>query len=82
MRLPKEKVLFAVDFVSIGSVPGRGMIDSYPIEWEDSLRNVLSMDWEKVIPGHPGAPGGSRPGDESNLLFALRRYCGLWGDGT
>jgi glyoxylase-like metal-dependent hydrolase (beta-lactamase superfamily II) len=58
MRLPKQKIVFAVDFVSVGSVPGRGMIDSYPMEWEDSLTKVLPMDWDKLIPGHPGAPGG------------------------
>jgi glyoxylase-like metal-dependent hydrolase (beta-lactamase superfamily II) len=57
MRLPKEKIVFAVDFVSVGSVPGRGMIDSYPLEWEESLRKVLAMDWDRLIPGHPG-PGG------------------------
>ena len=34
MRLPKQKLLFAVDFIPVGSVPGRGMIDSYPLEWE------------------------------------------------
>ena len=58
MRLPKEKILFAVDFIPVGSLPGRGMIDSYPIEWEDSLKKVLAMDWDRLIPGHPGAPGG------------------------
>jgi glyoxylase-like metal-dependent hydrolase (beta-lactamase superfamily II) len=57
MRLPKQKLLFAVDFVSVGSVPGRGMIDSHPLEWEESLKKVLAMDWDRVIPGHPG-PGG------------------------
>jgi glyoxylase-like metal-dependent hydrolase (beta-lactamase superfamily II) len=57
MRLPAQKVLFAVDFVSAGTVPGRGMIDSYPLEWEESLKRVIAMDWEKLIPGHPG-PGG------------------------
>jgi glyoxylase-like metal-dependent hydrolase (beta-lactamase superfamily II) len=57
MRLPAQKILFAVDFIPVGSVPGRGMIDSYPIEWEDSLKQVLAMDWERLIPGHPG-PGG------------------------
>jgi glyoxylase-like metal-dependent hydrolase (beta-lactamase superfamily II) len=57
MRLPKEKIVFAVDFVSAGTMPGRGMIDSYPIEWEDSLKRLLAMDWERMIPGHP-APGG------------------------
>ena len=58
MRLPKEKILFAVDFIPVGSFPGRGMIDSYPIEWEDSLKRVSAMNWDTMIPGHPGAPGG------------------------
>ena len=58
MRLPKEKILFAVDFLPVGSVPGRGMIDFYPLEAEDSIRKVLAMDWERLIPGHPGQPGG------------------------
>jgi glyoxylase-like metal-dependent hydrolase (beta-lactamase superfamily II) len=58
MRLPKEKILFAVDFLPVGSVPGRGMIDFYPLEAEDSIKQVLAMDWERLIPGHPGQPGG------------------------
>src|SRR5687768_8450325 len=41
MRLPKERIIFAVDFIPVGSVPGRGMIDAYPIEWEDSLKKVM-----------------------------------------
>ena len=57
MRLPKEKLLFAVDFIPVGSFPGRGMIDSYPMEWEDSLKKVMAMEWDRLIPGHPG-PGG------------------------
>jgi len=32
MRLPKEKILFVVDFIPVGAVPGRGMIDFYPLE--------------------------------------------------
>ena len=58
MRLPKEKILFAVDFIPVGSIPGRGMIDFYPLEAEDSMKQVLAMDWERLIPGHPGQPGG------------------------
>ena len=58
MRLPKEKVLFAVDFIPVGSVPGRGMLDFYPIQAEESMKKVLAMDWDKLIPGHPGAPNG------------------------
>src|SRR6266566_4132036 len=44
MRLPKQKVLFAGDFIPVGTVPGRGMIDFYPLEAEDSLKKVLAMD--------------------------------------
>jgi glyoxylase-like metal-dependent hydrolase (beta-lactamase superfamily II) len=58
MRLPKEKILFVVDFLPVGSVPGRGMIDFYPLEVEASIKQVLAMDWERLIPGHPGAPNG------------------------
>jgi glyoxylase-like metal-dependent hydrolase (beta-lactamase superfamily II) len=65
MRLPKEKIVFAVDFISVGSVPGRGMIDSYPVEWESSLRQVLAMDWDRLIPGHPGP--GDRLGTKKDV---------------
>ena len=58
MRLPKERIIFTVDWVPVGSLPGRAMIDSHPIEWEDSLKKLIAMDWERLIPGHPGAPGG------------------------
>ena len=59
MRLPKERIIFAVDWLPVGSLPGRGMIDSYPLEWEDSIKKVLAMDWERLIPGHPARAGGS-----------------------
>jgi len=73
MRLPKEKILFAVDFIPVGSLPGRGFIDAYPIEWEDSLKKVIAMDWDRLIPGHP-APGGrlGTKDDVQKLLAALQ----------
>jgi glyoxylase-like metal-dependent hydrolase (beta-lactamase superfamily II) len=73
MRLPKEKLLFAVDFIPVGSFPGRGMIDSYPMEWEDSLKKLMAMEWDRLIPGHPG-PGGrlGTKDDVQNLLTFLQ----------
>jgi glyoxylase-like metal-dependent hydrolase (beta-lactamase superfamily II) len=71
MRLPKEKVLFVVDFIPVGSVPGRGMIDFYPIEAEESIKQVLAMDWDRLIPGHP-APGdrlGTKQDARDQLAF-------------
>jgi len=72
MFLPKEKIIFAVDFNSLGAVPSRLAInDSYPIEWEASLKKTLDLKWEKMIPGHPGPGGrlGTRKDMEQQLAF-------------
>ena len=71
MRLPKEKIIFAVDFIPVGSVPGRGMIDTYPLELEDSIKKVLAMDWDRMIPGHPGPGGrlGTKQDAQDQLTF-------------
>jgi glyoxylase-like metal-dependent hydrolase (beta-lactamase superfamily II) len=58
MRLPREKIIFLVDTVPVGSVPGRGMIDFYPLETETFMKRLMALDWERLIPGHPGAPNG------------------------
>jgi glyoxylase-like metal-dependent hydrolase (beta-lactamase superfamily II) len=57
MRLPREKIIFIVDLLPVGTVPGRGMIDFYPLEAEESIKKVLGMDWDRLIPGHPGSGG-------------------------
>src|ERR1700730_1398923 len=71
MRLPKEKVLFVVDFIPVGQVPGRGMIDFYPLQADQSIRQFVAMDWNTLIPGHPG-PGdrlGTKQDAEDQLTF-------------
>jgi hypothetical protein len=49
------------------------MIDSYPLEWEDAVKKVLAMDWDRLIPGHPG-PGGrlGTKDDVQKLLVMLQ----------
>ena len=72
MLLPKEKILFAVDFNSLGAVPSRLAVnDSYPIEWEASLKKTLALGWERMIPGHPGPNGrlGTRKDMEEQIAF-------------
>ena len=71
MRLPKEKILFVVDTLPVGSVPGRGMIDFHPLEAEKSIESMLAMDWERLIPGHPGAPNG-RLGNKDDVRAQLQ----------
>ena len=71
MRLPKEKIIFVVDLLPVGRMPGRGMIDFYPLEAEDSIKKILAMDWERLIPGHPDAGGrlGTKKDVEQQLAI-------------
>jgi hypothetical protein len=72
MFLPKEKIIFAVDFNSLGSVPSRLAVnDSYPVEWEESLKKTLALGWERMIPGHPGPQDrlGTRQDMEQQIAF-------------
>jgi glyoxylase-like metal-dependent hydrolase (beta-lactamase superfamily II) len=77
MRLPKEKLVFIVDTLPVGAFPGRGMIDFYPLEAEKFAQEVLKMDWERLIPGHPGQPNG-RLGTKKDVEDQLT----LWRDAS
>jgi glyoxylase-like metal-dependent hydrolase (beta-lactamase superfamily II) len=58
MRLPKEKLVFVVDFAPIESVQFRNIPDNVsPLEYIDSLKKLVALDWERMIPGHPYAGG-------------------------
>jgi hypothetical protein len=70
MRLPKEKIIFVVDTLPVGSVPGRGMIDFHPLETEAFMKEVLTLDWERLIPGHPGP--GDRLGTKKDVQDQLQ----------
>ncbi len=65
MRLPKERIIFVVDTIPVGTVPGRGMIDMHPLETEEFMKQVLKLDWERLIPGHPGP--GDRLGTKKDV---------------
>ena len=57
MLIPKDKLLFTVDFVPIQTVQFRDMPDGFLPDWFDSLDRVLALDWDRMIPGHPYAGG-------------------------
>ena len=74
MRLPKEKIIYTVDWIPIQGIQFRGMADTYVPDIEDGLKKVIAMDWETLIPGHPG-PGGVQTGtkdDARNQLAYLQ----------
>jgi len=67
--IPKDKILFTVDFVPIEAVHFRDMPDGFVPDITDSLKRVLALDWERMIPGHPYAGGrfGTKQ-DVQNLI--------------
>ena len=73
MRLPKEKIIFVVDAIPVGTFPGRGMIDFYPFETEAFIKQVLALEWDRLIPGHPGQPN-DRLGTKKDAQDALTLY--------
>jgi glyoxylase-like metal-dependent hydrolase (beta-lactamase superfamily II) len=70
MRLPKEKIIFTVDWIPLETVPFRAMADTYLPDIEDGLKQVIAMDWERLIPGHP-APDGRQIGTKEDARAAL-----------
>src|ERR1700716_2993037 len=70
MRLPKEKIIFTVDWIPIQGIQFRGMADTYVADIEEGLKKVIAMDWATLIPRHPG-PGGKQTGTKDNARDEL-----------
>lgn len=72
MRLPKEKLVFVVDFAPIEQVQFRNIPDNAsPLEYIASLKKLASLDWERMIPGHPYAGGrlGTKKDIEDDIAY-------------
>lgn len=60
MRLPKEKIVFVVDTLPVGQVPGRGMIDFHPLETETFIKGSAGAGMGPVDPRPPGTQRSAR----------------------
>jgi glyoxylase-like metal-dependent hydrolase (beta-lactamase superfamily II) len=72
MRLPKEKLVFVVDFAPIEAIQFRNIPDNAsPLEYIDSLKKLAALDWERLIPGHPYAGGrfGTKKDVEDDIAY-------------
>jgi len=67
MRFPDERVLFAVDMVTVGRLPYRDLSDAYFPDWIEALGRVEALDFDILAPGH-GPLGDKRD------VAAHRRY--------
>jgi glyoxylase-like metal-dependent hydrolase (beta-lactamase superfamily II) len=58
MRFPRERILFAVDFIPVNSYAFRDFPDAYMPDWIESLQRVEAMHFDVLAPGH--GPLGSK----------------------
>lgn len=56
MNFPKQRALFAVDFIPIKTVAWKNLTDAYIPEWMEAIKKVEAMDFDILMPGH-GALG-------------------------
>jgi glyoxylase-like metal-dependent hydrolase (beta-lactamase superfamily II) len=70
MRLPKEKIIFVVDFLPLSGTQFRIMADTYLPDQEDTMKKILTMDWDRLVSGHPGA-GGRQIGNKDDVKADL-----------
>jgi glyoxylase-like metal-dependent hydrolase (beta-lactamase superfamily II) len=56
LRFPRERLLFAVDFIPVETVAFRDFPDAYMPDWIESLRVVETLEFDVLVPGH-GALG-------------------------
>jgi glyoxylase-like metal-dependent hydrolase (beta-lactamase superfamily II) len=52
VRFPKERLLFAVDFIPVETVAFRDFADAYVEDWIESLKRVEHLDFDILVPGH------------------------------
>jgi glyoxylase-like metal-dependent hydrolase (beta-lactamase superfamily II) len=52
VRFPRERILFAVDFIPVETLAFRDFPDGYINDWVDSLGRVEAMDFDILAPGH------------------------------
>ncbi len=52
MRFPKERILFAVDFIPIRTLAYRDFPDGYMPDWIRSLKRAEQLDFDILAPGH------------------------------
>ena len=65
--VPKEMILFAVDWLPIRAILFRNVPESFYDEWMEGIDRVLAIDWDKMIPGHPAPSGLGTKDDVRNL---------------
>ncbi|MBI3939879.1 MAG: MBL fold metallo-hydrolase [Acidobacteria bacterium] len=68
LLFPAERVLFAVDFIAIETLPYQDFPDAYVEDWIESLKRVEALDFDTLVLGH-----GMSTGRKDHVAL-FRRY--------
>jgi glyoxylase-like metal-dependent hydrolase (beta-lactamase superfamily II) len=68
MLVPRDRIIFTGDFIPFENLQFRDMPDGYLPDFFESLDRMLSLDWDRMIPGHPYA--GGRLGTKDDVRAA------------
>jgi glyoxylase-like metal-dependent hydrolase (beta-lactamase superfamily II) len=69
---PNEKVVFAGDLLFAHSFPYAGDETCDPERWMEALREILTLDFEKLVPGHGPVVGKDEVENHLRFFEALR----------
>ncbi|MBI3965571.1 MAG: MBL fold metallo-hydrolase [Chloroflexi bacterium] len=50
--MPRERLVWAVDFIPIQTLPFRDLGDAWIDEWIESISRVEQLDFTRIVPGH------------------------------
>jgi hypothetical protein len=98
LRLPKDRLVFLVDLVPVGTFPGLGMSDFYPLGTKKDVADRIALQEyasqlvrDQARAGRCWQPAENElqldrykdmPNYANGRPYVVRRYCGLWGRGT
>ena len=75
MRFPRERILYAVDFIPVMAIAFRDFPDAYMPDWIDSLNRVETMDFDILAPGH--GPLGKKESVREFRTYLTELYGGV-----
>jgi glyoxylase-like metal-dependent hydrolase (beta-lactamase superfamily II) len=72
MLFPKQRTIFAVDFITVNRLPYRNLGDGHMPGWINALKAVEALDFDILAPGH-GALGTKTDATNHRKYFEALR---------
>lgn len=73
VSVPRERVIYAADWLPVGELIWRNIFDSYIDEWFVGIDRVLALDWDRLVHGHARAHNPKGWGTKDDVR-AFKQY--------